>query len=344
VILLLLACAQDESALEDMLRAGSSLEECEEVSVGQLRTLCYVEVAGAAGSHNDDATANAACAAIPDGVWRQECHFRAGEELGKAGQTDRALRHCVQAGEFAPNCLTHTFWGLPLGLDLDASNPATVNAAMDEFLVTVDTALLDADPMLRMEARDGLLSRAWFNLYVGTGQANPVAAKGAPVDQAPYARTAWAMEAARVHPEPTVDALRQAWNEDQILTGLTQTHQARVGQHARPLFPHVHHDVQAIFIFGGGRRLVSPELDLDLLIAILEGLFYSERSPELWSGYIGHDDFAVRQTAIKNTVLVGGDVTTEDPLDQEIVRAAKKERRSAIRRNRPPRPLPGPPP
>ena len=339
-LLLALACGSDESVLEDMLTAGSSLDECAGVEVGQLQTLCYVEVAAAAASHQDDATAQAACAAIDEGVWREECHFRAGEELAKAGLTDLALRHCVVAGQFAPFCLTHSFWGLSMGRELSSGDPEAVISAMDEFLVTVDAALVDADPMLRAEARDGLLSRAWFNVYVGTGLADPKAAKAAPADQAPYARTAWAMEAARLMDPPevpgmAVPALMLAYAGDEVLTGLEQAPEARVGQHARPLFPSEHHGVAAIFIFGGGRRLVDPDPMNDLLIACIEGLFYAERDLASWSIYLRDESFAVRQTAVKNTVLAGGEVRTDDALDQEMSRVAKKERRGVIRRQRP---------
>ena len=345
-LLLWLACGADEGALEDMLTAGSSLDECAGVEVGQLQTLCYVEVAAAAGAHQDDATAKAACAEIDEGVWREECHFRAGEELAKAGLTDLALRHCVVAGQFAPFCLTHSFWGLSMGRELSSDDPDAVISAMDEFLVTVDAALADADPMLRAEARDGLLSRAWFNVYVGTGLADPAAAKAAPADQAPYARTAWAMEAARLmdldEPALAVPWMMRAYAADQVLTGLEQAPEARVGQHARPLFPSEHHGVAAIFIFGGGRRLVDPDPMNDLVIACMEGLFYAERDLKSWSIYLTDENFAVRQTAVKNTVLAGGEVRTDDALDQEMSRVAKKERRGVIRRQRPPPPKKSP--
>lgn len=334
--LLLLACqGRDEEALQDMLAARSTLEECEAVEVAELATLCRVEVAASAAGLGDDATAQAACDGIEPGVWQQECHFRAGEELGRRGSTDAALRHCAVAGDFARNCLTHTFWGLPLGLDLSSSEPTEALAAMDEFLVTVDAALAEAPDELRLEARDGLLSRAWFNLYVGTGLADPAAAKAAPKDQAPYARTGWAFEAARLHLEPSVESLAAAWAADEVLKGPVQPREQRVGRHARPLFPETFEGHPAIFLFGGGRRVVGPDPGTDLLVAILEGLFYSEAPTASWASWTTHEADTVRWTAVKNTVLVGGDVETEDPVELELIRAAQKERRTVVKKRRP---------
>ncbi len=333
---LFLACSgHDESVLQDMLAARSSLEECAGVQVEQLATLCYVEVAATSAGLGDDSTAQSACAAIPEGVWRQECHFRAGEELGRRGDTDLALRHCSVAGDFSRNCLTHTFWGLPLGLDLRSDRPEKVVAAMDEFLVTVDGALAEAGPELRSEARDGLLSRAWFNLYVGTGLADPAAAAAAPSDQRPYALTGWAFEASRLHPEPGVDTLLQTWAEGRVLRGAELPRSSRVGRHARPLFPSSHEGLAAIFIFGGGRRLVDPDPEKDLLVAVLEGLFYNEAEPKIWAAQLADPTLSVRLTAVKNTVLAGGTVESSDPLDQELVRVANKERRTVVKKPRP---------
>ena len=65
-----------------------------------------------------------------EGTWRDECHFRAGEELGRAGHTIPGLRHCGQAGRFARNCITHTVWRLPRQRDLTPQDgPERVAAA-----------------------------------------------------------------------------------------------------------------------------------------------------------------------------------------------------------------------
>ena len=271
-MILLLACSTTSSSdeLAEMLAARSSLEECAAVEVEELRTLCYVEVAATKAGLGQDEQARAACAAIPEGVWREECHFRAGEELGRKGETDLALRHCAQAGDFSRNCLTHTFWGLPLGQDLRSDQPARVLAAMDEFLVTVDVALEGSD--LQVEARDGLLARAWFNVYVGSGIADPAAARAAVEGQAPYARTAWALEAVRLLEDPSLEGALGAW--DQVLLG--EPTDRRLGRHARPVIPDALRDAPMVGIFGGGARLTDPDPEVDVprgVIQRIEALF-----------------------------------------------------------------------
>ena len=71
---------------------------------------------------------------------------------------------------------------------------------------------------------------------------------------------------------------------------------------------------------------------MDLLVAILEGLFYAEAPVEAWVGWTTHPADTVRWTAVKNTVLAGGDVNTEDPVERELIRAAEKERRTVFKR------------
>ena len=110
MILLLLACNQDPCGGQ----------------AGELAVPCRVEQAAKAGARGDVAEAKAACLKLEEGPWRQECNFRAGEELGGSGHIEAGLEHCQEAGRFRTFCLTHLAWHIPA----DAPGSADDWAAM----------------------------------------------------------------------------------------------------------------------------------------------------------------------------------------------------------------------
>ena len=64
----------------------AQLSDCEAIEFAELRTTCQVSSAAHAAAMGDDQGAWDACMTIEEGLWREECHFRAGEELGRAGR------------------------------------------------------------------------------------------------------------------------------------------------------------------------------------------------------------------------------------------------------------------
>jgi len=55
----------------------------------------------------DGRDAHIHCAEVPEGLWRQECHFIAAERARSSGQVKAAIKLCEQAGRFAADCAFH---------------------------------------------------------------------------------------------------------------------------------------------------------------------------------------------------------------------------------------------
>ncbi|MEY3212078.1 MAG: hypothetical protein RIT28_2559 [Pseudomonadota bacterium] len=319
----------------DGLRAGGSLASCAEVAFAELAIPCRVGVAAEAGKAGDIALAEEACALVPDGLWREECHFRAGEELGKAGYTDRALRFCARAGDFARNCVTHAAWGLPPEPGLSPADPSRALAALDEQLNIYTAGLNGAAPGVQGEGVDILLSRAWFNLYVGSGSADPAAARGAEGEHGPHARTAWALEFVRLAnlpPDQAVEAALAVWRgESPVPTGAALPPGPKVGRHTSPIVAEGVRAQRHAATFGGGVRLVGESVEEDLTVAVIEALFFNEGTlPPAFVAYQDDPRLTVRLTAWKlwgltappEAVLAAITAAT-DPLIAETLRLAE---------------------
>jgi hypothetical protein len=278
LLIALLACGAEPPVdpAGDGLRAGGSLAACAEVAFAELAIPCRVGVAAEAGKAGDVALAEEACALVPEGLWREECHFRAGEELGKAGHTDRALRFCARAGDFARNCVTHAAWGLPPEPGLSPADASRALAALDEQRNIYTAGLNGAAPGVQGEGVDILLSRAWFNLYVGSGSADPAAARGAEGEHGPHARTAWALEfvrLAKLPPDQVVPAALAVWRgESPAPSGAALPPGPRVGRHTSPIVAEGLRAQHHAATFGGGIRLVGENIEEDLTVAVIEAL------------------------------------------------------------------------
>ncbi len=285
VVLLLLACGREMPAAAPLVKplpAGAGPEVCANEPFEQLRIGCLVESAARAGREGAVDRAEAACAAIPVGTWRDECHFRAGEELGRAGVSGAALAHCGRAGRFASFCVTHVGWGLP---------PSDVPLAALLFGVP---ALPEA---LQAEATEILGARWWFNRYFGTGEADPGLALAAPPDQRPHARGAWALEAVRLL-DGDLAAVEAAWDANTILTGPALD--KRLGRYDAPFKIAGEDALPTVWTFGGSRRFVgeTPEEDLD--IALLEALYFREATgASAFVGALRDPRPRVRYTALR---------------------------------------------
>lgn len=342
MIWLLLACGGQtaEQAVADLVSDGT-LDACQDMALVSAQTTCWVTAAAHAAGEGDVDSAERACAHL-DGRWADECHFRAGEELGRAGFTDPALRQCAQAGDFSRNCVTHAAWGLPR-TELSPAEPARVGPAMDEFTAVVTGALSSAPDGVQGEALDTLLSKAWFNLYVGSGVADPTAAQGADPDWAAHARTAWALEAGRLiplGPDPAADVLA-LWAGSAPAPSGDRLERVEPGRYTQPLLPSGMESHPHTQTYGGGIRMVLDDPEQDLRVAVLEGLFWRHDVPaSAFEPYLDDPVDAVRWTAWKLYGLTGGQgIEPADPMSQAYVRLARK-RLQRIERQRPEGPSP----
>lgn len=281
--LALAACGEPPAKPEVRpLPAGAGPEVCAEEPFEQLRVGCLVESAARSAREGDLARVEAACKDLPEGTWKDECHFRGGEELARAGEVVEGFSHCARAGKFATFCVTHAGWGAP---------PSDAPLA---------TWLAGAAPLpgpLRAEGEDILRGRWWFNHYFGTGTADPALAKAAPPDEAPHARGAWALEAIRLTNGDRA-AARAAWDAGAVLTGTPP--ERKLGRYDAPFKIPGEADLPRIFTYGGGKRLVGETPDEDVDIALLEGLFFREATgADAFAPLLSDPRPRVRYTALR---------------------------------------------
>ncbi len=333
--LLLLACAGEPPPPDLADGCGSPYPE--------LRITCQVQRAAEAARAGDRSGAEAACAAVPEGsLWREECHFRAGESFARAGDTRSALSHCRRAARYARNCITHAAWSLETEPGRSADDPATA-AALADLGRQIDAAMDGAPAALAGAAREELLSRAWFQVYFGTGSADPRAARAAAPDQRPYARSAFAAELIRLlgRQGRAMGALQATW--DGALpapAGAPLPERHRVGRHAPMPIPPEAADRVMVASFGGGRRLSSPDPATDLTLAGLAGLFFLDADAEAFRPWTGDERALVRDQAIAYLIAVAEDplgaagpyLEHPDPIARAYAREALRVRRDQERR------------
>jgi hypothetical protein len=287
----LAACSGAPSPPLSALPSGSPaqvLAVCDKEPYPQLAIGCRVEAAAQAADAGDIDTITAACAAVPEGRWRDECHFRAGEQLGKAGRTDDALSQCAGAGGFGRFCLTHAGWGLP---PTDERTP--------EELAQLARRQIPGE--LGEQAAGVLRSRAWFNRFVGTGTADPAVARAASGDDVPPAHTAWAIEAVRL--SGGFDAAEASWAAGTVLSGPVLAVGDRVGRYDTfPDFPG-EESLPRVLTFADAARFVgeTPEEDVD--IALIEAVYFNlQTGPEAgaaFSRWLDDPRKRVRYTALR---------------------------------------------
>lgn len=261
----MLACSGTPSPTLDTLPAGSArdmLATCAREPFPELSWGCRVEAAAAAGREGDGTLADEACSPITAEVWRDECHFRAGEELGKHGHTYESLEQCGQSARYGRFCLTHAAWGMP---------PDTARSA-EEWADAATTLLPEA---LAAAGADVLRSRWWFNHYVGTGMADPLEAQKASPADGPYARGAWAIEILRIT-GGRVGLARLVWAGDLgAPPGTPLPREARVGRYDVALAIPEEQKIRWIRTFGDARRLVGRTIEEDLEIAYIEAMYFN---------------------------------------------------------------------
>ena len=220
-----------------------SLSQCEPIEFPEIQSICRVSVAARSAASGDDRGAMLACSAMDEGMWKEECHFRAGEELGRLGNVERSLEHCALAGEYARNCVTHAAWGMPA---IEGLNSRSENALqeIERFGSSAQIILGRAGEGVSGEGLDVLLARAWFNLYLGSGVADPEVAREAVGLHGSHAMTSWALEAVRllapdgsIVPTNIVSMVSRAWHgRDSVPEGYEKLHR-RVGRYSSPILP-----------------------------------------------------------------------------------------------------------
>lgn len=300
ILLLALACTTPTpgGAVSELpaLPPAAAVERCVAEPVAELRTGCAVDVAARAGVLGDVALVERACALTAEGVWRDECHFRAGEELAATGHLEAALAQCAQSGSFQRFCLAHGLWRVP-----PDAEPEGDGKSAEAWVALVASTLPEG---LHLYATETLRARWWFNQYVGTGAADPALARAAPANEGPQARGAWAIEWARLRgPGAPLDlaAAHAAWEgRDPPLTGAPLGPQQRGGN--KLFLERAPHEggIPSIPTWGDGYRIVglTPEEDLDIALLWAEG-FLGRRAPTFVLPWLDDPRPRVRYSAFR---------------------------------------------
>ncbi len=276
IVLLLLGCASAPVAPAP----PTHLADCDAEPAPELKVLCTVQVAADRARARDFDEADLACDGVPAGVWQEECHFRAGEELSKAGDLEHGLHLCQEAGRFRTYCFTHSAWGVP---------------PSDAPLVDFETAGAGFSDVQGVE---NLRARWWFNHYFGTGKADAADAKAAPAESLGAARGAWALEAVRLA-DGDLDKARAAW-DGAPLTGEPLPPDRRLGHYDLPFDIPEEKALPDVPGFGGSRRLLGESDAEDLDIALLEGAAFREATgADTFRPFLADPRPRVRYTAIR---------------------------------------------
>jgi hypothetical protein len=264
---------------------GPATADCAAQTHEELRVPCFISQAERAAEAGDAVGADAACREVPAGRWGEECAFRAGEELARAGRVVEGVAFCGQAEAYARFCLTHVAWRLRPDPTWDPADPAT--AALPGQLVTAAAPGLAgmSDDKRDAGLRD-LRAGLWYRLAYGQGSADPTAARAATGVDAWAARTAWTLEAVRLLapwdqplPADLTDRVQAAWDGTAAPpTGEPLPRERRVGRYSPGVPPRELGEVRAWPTFGGGVRLVSRDPTVDLRIALVEALYFRETS------------------------------------------------------------------
>ncbi|MBO84737.1 MAG: hypothetical protein CL927_05210 [Deltaproteobacteria bacterium] len=277
-------------------------QRCAQETFEELATTCRVQAAANFGAAGDSKSAEAVCTEVPEGTWREECHFRAGEELGHAGLAVEGLRHCAQAGWFGRNCLTHTAWRLPRDTAVHPGLPtAQIAANYAELDEQVEQALAGAEDGVAGEGRDIMRARFGFNVYVGSGQTNPEPAR-LPDPLGPALRTGFAIETARLLGDTaSVEAILEVWSGERTPPGGAAVAAPDLnGRYSLPLVAPQEHGIPHTPVFGGGLRSIGTTPDEDATIAALEGMFWLESTnAETFLPWVEDPRKRVRRTATR---------------------------------------------
>ncbi len=307
------ACSSPEADPTELLAPlprdpVEALAACDREPFPELATTCRVEAAARAAGQELPQVAEQACAAIQDLRWREECHFRAGEELGRRGAMDLALGHCARAGRYGRFCITHTAWHAAPIPGLQVSDAAAVLARETEWMAGVQGAMDGAPPELVAEAEANMRATFWFSAYLGSGSADPAAARAAGPASAPAARSGFALEAVRLLvprevevSEEVVGRVLAVWaGLEEPPAGPRLDARHRHGRYHPPITTQAEADTPKLPQYGGGQRLVSQDADCDLRVATLEALHFRPETPaEVFLPYTSSECAEVRWTATR---------------------------------------------
>ncbi len=338
-LVLVWACSGSPEPVE-----AEIVPDCGAETFEELRIPCWIGSAERAAVAGDPERADAACSQLPPGRWAEECAFRVGEELARAGRVVEGVAFCRKAARYARFCLTHVAWRLLPDPDWDPSDPGSA-ALPAEVLERASRELEGLPEDQRVQGLAALRAGLWHRLYYGQGRADPAAGRAATGEDGPVARSAFALEAVRLLapwdqplPEDVIARVTRAWTgEDPVPVGEALPRERRVGRYSNGVPPAELQGIQTVPTFGGGTRMLGASPLDDLAVAVTEALYFRETTPpEAFFPFLDDPRGPVRWTAAwRATGLLR-------PVAGEAVPFAEHEDpKVRLLANPPSRPLPG---
>jgi hypothetical protein len=251
-------------------------QTCDEQPFPELAITCRVQGAANAAARGQVDQAEQFCAAIQEPLWKEECHFRAGESAAVTANLGVAIGHCARAGRFSRNCLTHTVWALPRTDHEPGSNAPTaiVEAA------AAARATLAADPGVAGEGHDLVLAALGRKVLYGSGQPDPDRARD-PGPAGAALRTGLALELLRLEPNLSLPELLAIWNNERAFPQSSPIiGPLPPGRYAPPIPQEEAAGLPHLPLFGGGFRIIATEPTVDFEVAALEAMWWAN-SPHL---------------------------------------------------------------
>jgi len=256
------------------------IEDCALTSFGELRDLCHLGFVVRAVLDGRKEETWEACASIERELWRDECHFLVAETLSRKGMVAEAFDHCVMTGSFASNCFNHAVWiTRPLARTASPSDAGAADG-IERTITKIALAARNPHTPEFQFGLDMLRTSSWFELYYGSGLADPTAARNTSGTSRLDGRSAFAWEAVRLLDADVAIADRIAtvlavWQgRKPALRGPPipfrcwegrNTVRREVLKQSRGPMAHTPHD---------GLRLVGESEEEDLAIATMEAAFF----------------------------------------------------------------------
>jgi len=302
IFLLVLSCSPN--SLEPWSNDPEELENrCQQEKIPELQITCNVQAAALYGMEDQEIKGMNLCLSIPDQLWKEECHFRLGEELSVGGNIESGLRQCTLAGRFTQNCLTHAIWRDPQSTKFPSNMGAKkIHQAHYKWQSEVTTALKLLPKHQRSMILEDSNARFGYSVYFGTGElwAEPAHLGG---QLGAALRTGYAMELARLLQEDgvaSVEAILQQWKSLDTVNRQPKERAYQQGRYYQAILSPYEKDLPKINLYGGGKRLISTKDSEDMTIAALEAIFWVEKTgPEIFLPWTTHLSDPIRWTAVK---------------------------------------------
>lgn len=295
----------------------ASPELCASPPTEEVAAMCAIDRAREAGDAGDREKALAACEPVADGKWHDECVFRVAERLALRDDLAGALDTCGDATRFARMCIGHVVWLRSEALVDAGPGDGDAQGKVDALVGGLPTGKAMAESVrARWSVATVARAAAWHGIYAGSGSADPTAARAASVEDAPYARGAFAWEATRLlgaatEPGRLVDEVRAVWRgEAAPPNGAPLPEPCWTGRQMPRLDTALPGAVTARVWSSGtrfiaGERFVAADPEVDLRIATLDARWSAGQDPDAATirALLADPSPEVRRTAARYAAL-----------------------------------------